>query len=210
MNLRLIGILILLTMLSVTSGASGLEPISVRLLVPNPRACVGQQTLSLEAVLTNNTKKTIEISGDGVSHIIAVTKYKDGKSVGFRNFLREIKPVKWVRIAPHQSVIVPSTEPIGPNAPFVGSLFTESGTFAIMIEFAILQRNPDGNAHLPNEARSNEAMFMIGDCSDESGDIAPTSKSVQPPEFSTTGVVTTKPSKDTLLHESGHANPPKQ
>jgi hypothetical protein len=160
MNLRLAGVLVRCTLLSMSLGAADPAPIAVRLLVPIPRVCAGQKTLDLEAVLTNNSPKTIEISSDGVSYIFAVTKIKDGKSIDERNFLREITPVNWVRIAPHQSVIIPFTESISSDAPFVGPLFTEPGTFAIFIDFAIIQKNSNGKTRLPNSARSNTAMFM--------------------------------------------------
>jgi hypothetical protein len=162
--------------------ASDLEPITVRLLVPNPRVCIGQRTLKLEAVLTNNTQRTVEMSSDGVSHIVYIAKFQGGKIIREQNVLADIIPANWVRIASHQSVIVPFTQSIGPDDLFFGSLLKETGTFEIMVDVGIMNKNPNENGRFPNSNRSNNAMFMISDCSDEptSGNVAPTSKPSQP------------------------------
>ena len=166
MNLRLATILMWMTLLPMSLGAADPAPIAVRLLVSIPRVCARQKTIDLEAVLTTNSSKIVEMSSDGVSYIVDVTKIKDGKSIDERNFLREITPTNWVRIASHQSVIIPFTESISSDAPFVGPLFTEPGTFAMFIDFAIIQKNSSRDSRLPNSVRSNTAMFMTSDCDD--------------------------------------------
>jgi hypothetical protein len=170
--------------------ASEKGTITVRLLAPSPMICAGQQTLDLEAVLTNSSEEAVELSQDGVVHSISFEKYEKAKSTGSTGWLLDIQPGHWITIAPHQSVVVPFTEPI------TDKLFGAAGLFSARIEFAVLLKNPARYSMFPGSIPSNGTLFLLSDC-----------KSDPTPAPSPLGGAS-GPAASTQLHESGHVDPP--
>jgi hypothetical protein len=140
------------------AGALEKAPIEVRLFVPSPIACVGQPALDLEAVLTNSSDQAVELSEDGVVHDISFLKYENGKQIDGTGMLLDLKPGHWITIAPHQSVVVPFTEPI------TGKAFAVSGLFTVQIGFALILKNPEQYSKFPDSVPSNKAMFFVSNC----------------------------------------------
>lgn len=186
--------LAVLTALAPPLGASDDKAIAVRLLVPSPMACHGQQVIELEAVLTNLSEKSVELSQDGVVHSISIEKYEKAKSIGSTGWLLDIQPGHWIKIDPHQSVVVPFTEPI------TDKLFGTAGLFSVQIDFGVLLKNPELYSIFPGSAPSNKALFFLSDCkSDPSA-----ASTFQSPSGGGSGQ-----QGNTLLHESGHVDPSK-
>jgi len=139
-------------------GASEKGKITVRLLVPSPIVCTGQQILNLEAVLTNSSEEAVELSQDGVVHSISFERYEKAKSTGSTGWLLDIQPGHWITIAPHQSVVVPFTEPI------TDKLFGTAGLFSVRIEFAVLLKNSAQYSIFPGSIPSSDSLFLLSDC----------------------------------------------
>jgi hypothetical protein len=180
----------LLTALALPLGASEKGSITVRLLVPSPLVCSGQQTIDLEAVLTNSSEEAVKLSQDGVAHSISFERYEKAKSTGSTGWLLDIQPGHWITIAPHQSVVVPFTEPI------TDKLFGMAGLISVQIELGILLKNPEQYSRFPGSAPSNKALFLLSDCKSD--------LLVPPPSAGTPGASAT-----TLMHEAGRADPSK-
>jgi hypothetical protein len=140
------------------------EALSVRLLVPSPRVCMGRSTLDLEAVLTNSTNENVVLSSDGVVHIVSFRKYLGDKPEDGAGWLIDFEPKHWITIPPHQSVVVPFTEPIKEKQFGTEKLFSTAGVFSVQIEFAVILKNFEQYARFPGSARSNEALFTLSDC----------------------------------------------
>jgi hypothetical protein len=138
--------------------------LSVRLLVPLPRVCIGRSTLDLEAVLTNSTSESVVLSSDGVVHIISFRKYVGDKPGDGTGWLIDFEPEHWKTIAPHQSVVVPFTVPIKEKQFGTEKLFGSAGVFSVQIEFGVILKNREQYARFPGSARSNEVLFTLSDC----------------------------------------------
>ncbi len=188
-------VLALSMMFSPCSGASEKGTIAVRLLVPSPMVCVGQQTLDLEAILTNASEQAVELSQDGVVHSISFERFEKATSTGSTGLLLDIKPGHWITIAPHQSVVVAFTEPI------TDKLFVAGGLFSARIEFGVLLKNAAQYSMFPGSIPSNKTLFLISDCKSDSTSVS------SPPSPSWTAQ---RPPVTPLIHESDHADPPTQ
>jgi hypothetical protein len=120
--------------------------------------CSGRQTIDLEAVLTNSSDEAVELSQNGVVHDISFERYENAKSTGNTGWLLDYPPGKWITIGPHQSVVIPFTEPI------TDKVFGAAGLFSVQIEFGVLLKNPEQYSLFPGSAPSNKALFLISDC----------------------------------------------
>jgi hypothetical protein len=140
------------------SDASEKRVMTVRLLLPSPMACVGQPSLDLEAVLTNSTERSVELSADGVVHNITFQKYVSGKPIDGTGLLLDFKPEHWITIGPHQSIVVPFTEPI------TAKLFGTPGIFSVEIEFGVILKNKEQYSVFPGSILSNKTVFLLSDC----------------------------------------------
>lgn len=183
--------------------ASSVGAMTVRLLVPSPVACRGQQTLDLEAVLTNSTGEVVELSEDGVAHHISFQKFDNGRFVNATGLLLDIRPQHWVKLAPHQTVVIPFTEPITDKE------FSSVGLFTAQIDFGVFLKNSAQYSTFPGSVQSNSALFLVTECSNDPigadvipGGLSGPSSSDITPNVSAISVETTAKS---LLHESGHA-----
>jgi hypothetical protein len=125
---------------------------------------MGQATLDLEAVLTNSTSDSVVLSSDGVVHIVSFRKYVGDKPEDGTGWLIDFEPEHWITIAPHQSVVVPFTEPIKEKQFGTEKLFSLAGVFSVQIEFAVILKDREQYAKFPGSARSNEALFTLSDC----------------------------------------------
>jgi hypothetical protein len=172
--------------------------LSVRLLSPSPIVCFGQSEFPFEAVLTNNSDVIIEVSKNGVEGFY-FEEFHDGKVIHSQNGVGEVVPGNWVRIFPHQSAIAPFTWEISPGSMSSGGLFDSPGTFSAEFQFLVITRKA-GHGFIPHgSVQTNKVMFMISDCS----------VVTLPHQSPISKGVPTVSAPSTLLHESGHADPPK-
>jgi len=125
---------------------------------------MGRTTLDLEAVLTNSTSESVVLSSDGVVHVISFRKYVGDKPEDGTGRLIDFEPEHWITIAPHQSAVVPFTEPIKEKQFSTEKLFGSAGVFSVQIEFAVILKNREQYAKFPGSARSNEVLFALSDC----------------------------------------------
>lgn len=132
--------------------------LNVRLLVPSPAVCVGQSTLGLEAVLTNSSEESVELSAEGVVHSVSFRKYVNGKQTNGTGSLLDFKPEQWITVAPHQSVVIPFTEPI------TDKLFGAAGFFSVAIEFGVVLKKREQYSRFPGSVPSNTVIFLLTDC----------------------------------------------
>lgn len=153
-------------LLSSSSDATNPPVISVRLLAPSPLVCLGQSTLKLEAVLTNNGGSTVEISSNGIGGVY-LQKYENGKEIDSRNGIGEPIPGNWVRILPHQTVIVPLSWGIGPDEQFGGDIFRTPGAYSIQVNYYLTGKKAGGGHNTFGTVLTNKVMFLISDCKDK-------------------------------------------
>jgi len=138
--------------------------VSVRVTLPSAEVCVGSSVLEAEAVFTNLSERMIEISPDGLHSNLAFAKYKDGKPIDGGGFLAEITPKSWVRIAPHQSIVVPFKVAINEKRS-VSRLFDAPALFAFQVGFADFVHKQDGSYDFVGTVKSNKVFFLYSDCS---------------------------------------------
>lgn len=191
---------VLLASCAFTSSATDSVVVSVRLLAPSPTVCMGQPTLKLEAVLTNNSGSAFDINVNGIGGVY-LQKYKDGKETDSRNGIGDPQFGDYIRVPPHQTVIVPLSWGIGQDEQFGGDMLRTPGEYSIQINYYLNGKKVGTKYNSLGAVLTNKVMFLISDCKDVP--LGKTSKTVSPSDLS--GVPA-----DTLLHDSGHViDPPK-
>lgn len=144
------------------SKASEKSMISVAPLAPSPKACIGQPTIDLEAVLTNRSEKSIELSADGVVHDVLFRRFVSNKPVDGTGLLLDFKPIHWTNIAPHQTVVIPFSEPI------TDKVFMTAGLFTVEINFEVILKNSEQHARSQESIPSNRVFFLLAACNGDS------------------------------------------
>jgi len=133
------------------------------LLAPTPIVCVGQGEVNLEAVLTNTSDQQVEISSEGVAHIFAATKFDSDKEVGSSGGLRDVIYRQWVRISPHQSVLVPFSERAKDQFG-LANLLDSPGLIELRIGFQVNPRERRKDQILGGTVYSNSVLLPIKNC----------------------------------------------
>ncbi|HEY1209769.1 MAG TPA: hypothetical protein VGE85_10405 [Terracidiphilus sp.] len=204
-SLRIILCVVVLSAFPYKAYAIDQDILSVKILTISPDICIGHLTLDLEAVLTNETSRTIEINSAGVEGGIKVFKYERNIAAPLFVTIDDLDidyfKDKWVRIPPHKSVVILFSEPLSDEDSSLVKALNNTGPYAILIEFAVYERLKNGRIIFRGTVESNMAMFMIGDCSNKSIESAPISVLDQP-QSPKVWVVVAKPSVNTLVHES--------
>lgn len=140
------------------------DQISVRLAIPQSSVCLGASGLNVDAILTNNSGKYVEISADGLYSNLRLTKYRDNRVVSGGGHLAEITPVSWVRLAPHQSTIVTFTQSLGSGQSQDKQFFQTAGFFSIQIGFEVFLKTKPPSYSFKGTSKSNEAFFLLSEC----------------------------------------------
>ncbi len=152
--------LLSLLMLLLVAGPSGAEAptgIVVRLLARTPNVCLGEQTVDLEALITNKSEVPIEITPDGVRYGVELAKKDKTGKEDRRHMVREIEPDDWRTLNPQQTIIVPFKESV--TAPF----FEGPGIYKIAVRYGAYTRK-DGAIQFTGAINSNSVMFEIAAC----------------------------------------------
>ena len=156
MNSFLLSLLIFL-LVAGPSGAEAPSGIVVRLIAPKPNVCWGEQTLALEALVTNQAEAPIEITPDGMRYGVELGKKDKTGKEDRRHIVREVEPDDWQTINPQQTIIVPFKEPI------TGPFFDGPGVYKITVRYGAYTRK-DGAIQFTGAINSNSVMFEIAAC----------------------------------------------
>jgi len=188
----------------ILSGASLLAekpgPIVFRLLVPYANVCAAQPSLALEAILTNEGKDELVISADNLDRHVDLTKYEHGVASKSQHMIKEVGEHSWRHIGPHQSIIVSFSESLRGDELLMHRFDEMPGLYEIQTLYSAYVKRADGKIEFLGDVLSNRAFFLLSSCKKESGNAATGTEA--PPR-------TGGSSTSTLLHESGHADPPK-
>lgn len=140
------------------------EQISVRLAIPRSTVCLGAKGFAVDAVLTNDSDKSIEISPDGLYSSVRLTKYRDNKIASGGGHLAEITPVSWTKLAPRQSIVATFTQSIGSGESEDKQFFQTAGLFSIQVGFEVFVKTKPPSYSFRGTSKSNEAFFLLTEC----------------------------------------------
>lgn len=165
LSLGTLGLMIWVTPEHLDCQPESRHPIEVRLLAPTPNVCIGQSEVGLEAILTNTTDREIEISPQGVAHIIAAEKFEGEKQIAHRGGLRDIEYSKWISIPPHGSNLVPFAAEATDQFSLAG-LLDSPGLIEVRIGFQVYPRNWSESEALGGTVYTNSVLLRVRKCVD--------------------------------------------
>ncbi len=204
----------LMFLLSSVASADDQHLISIKIIPTSAEKCAEESSLNIEAVLTNESSRSIEISPAGVGGGEWIFRYEKGKAQSLRRLVDDfdidwISKGKWVRIAPHKSLAITFIQDLSGGIPDFITELSKTGVYAISIDFKVFERTKGGQIEFRGTAESNRAIFLIGDCGKEAnqGEVISSPKTIPAPEDLSAAP---KPQTAAILHESGHADPQKQ
>jgi hypothetical protein len=137
--------------------------VAVRLIPPAGDVCLGSPTFNAEAVLTNLTNRALEASPDGLQSNLMFAKYKETTPVDGGGGISEITPKTWIRLLPHQSVIVPFKISVK-DKQSISRLFDSPGFVGLQIGFGSFIRGSGNSVRFSGSVKSNKVYFLVANC----------------------------------------------
>lgn len=158
--------LVLLLLAQAAAGGPSKHHVQLRIIVSNPRLCVGAKEVPLEAVLANAGETAASVYRSGIYeftftkqvHVDATWKvdaYQSRKDISTGDPALHESPVS---LPPNSSVIFP----IKYN--FSSNFFGEPGTYSVRVRYTKIPSDATAKDAFLGGAESNEALFELNDC----------------------------------------------
>jgi hypothetical protein len=146
--------------------AESSRALELRLLVPNPKSCVGSESIIAEVALRNMGRETVSIPAGGIDSAVHYSAYAPGDfhSPGLRTF--DITSDPWPdQLRKQKEVILRPGESYWITGKLIldRDFFSEAGMYDVSIDFSAPRSGASVRA-FTGPLESNRVYFELEDC----------------------------------------------